>query len=407
MNDMDRRRLLSEVSLSGFCSHPVRLAGEAVNLVTGEVNARHLKVACKDRRQSVCPACSDRYETDAWIIVAAGMNGGKGVSDSVGSAPRVFVTVTAPSFGVVHRVNDRGTCVMRDPLDEFCVHGLARWCTTYHRKQDPEVGRPLCEECFDARGVILWNAHASKLWSVTVQEARRNLAGAVGVARNRFGDMAQLHYVKVAELQQRGLVHFHALFRLDSQSELLRVDIRDVVLALQRSISTALVRDGGDIYRWGTVFDVQDLGESLGDTRNVANYLAKYVTKTAGGSLELASRFRNRRQIALRVRDPLLQQLALEAWDMGLDRSANTLGYAGQFITKSRGYSTNFQNLRAARAAFWMSESDTNEVEASYVYSGRGYDDPRASELADVMARLERECRIEMRRDAKVRHEDA
>ena len=407
MSDNDRRRLLREVSHSGMCSHPVRLTGEVVNLATGEVVPRQLKVACKDRRQSVCPACADRYETDAWIIVAAGMRGGKGVPDSVAGAPRVFVTVTAPSFGAVHRTNDRGACVVRNRLDESCPHGLPRWCSVRHRTTDLEVGRPLCDECFDARNVILWNAHASRLWSVTVQDARRNLASTAGISRTDLGEVAQLHYVKVAELQRRGLVHFHALFRFDTQSPGEGSDVGDVVWALQKAILTATLREGDGIYRWGTVFDVQDLGGSLGDTRGVASYLAKYVTKTAGGSIELASRFRSRREIMLRVGDPLLQRLALEAWDMGLERSANTLGYAGQFITKSRGYSTSFGELRAARTAYWMSEPDADEVQATYAYSGRGYDDPRASDLADVMARLERERRIQARRELKERRGDS
>jgi len=255
--------------------------------------------------------------------------------------------------------------------------------------------------------VILWNAHASRLWSVTVQDARRNLASTAGISRTDLGEVAQLHYVKVAELQRRGLVHFHALFRFDTQSPGEGSDVGDVVWALQKAILTATLREGDGIYRWGTVFDVQDLGGSLGDTRGVASYLAKYVTKTAGGSIELASRFRSRREIMLRVGDPLLQRLALEAWDMGLERSANTLGYAGQFITKSRGYSTSFGELRAARTAYWMSEPDADEVQATYAYSGRGYDDPRASDLADVMARLERERRIQARRELKERRGDS
>lgn len=407
MSDMDRRRLLTEVSLSGMCSHPVRLTGEAINLATGEVGPRLLKVACKDRRRGVCPACSERYETDAWIIVAAGMNGGKGVPVSVMASPRAFVTVTAPSFGGVHRTNANGTCAGQGRRGVHCSHGQRRWCDVRHHDSDSAIGHPLCDQCFDARGAVLWNAHASALWSRTVQEARRGLADVLGVGRERFGEVAGLHYVKVAELQRRGLVHFHALFRVDLEGDGSRVDTTDLVYVLQRAIATTSLQESDDVFRWGKVFDVQDLGTTLGDTRGVANYLAKYVTKTAGGSIELARRFHSRRKIAQSVTDTHLRRLALEAWDMGRQRSANTLGYAGQFITKSRGYSTNFQTLRAARAAFWMTESDGDDVETTYVYDGRGYDDPRASELAAVMARLERECRIEMRRDVKVRHEDA
>ena len=378
MSDIDRFRLLAEVSLSGLCSHPVRLAGEAINHATGEVNPRHLKVACKDRRRGICPACAERYETDAWIIVASGMNGGKGVPESVASAPRIFVTVTAPSFGAVHRSGATGACSGKGHRTGHCSHGRARWCDVHHGSADSEVGHPLCDECFDARGAVLWNAHASALWSRTVQEARRILAGVLGVHRERFGEVAHLHYVKVVELQRRGLVHFHALFRVDLEDEDFQVEVADLVSAMQRAIATTTMQVGDDVFRWGKVFDVQDLGTSLGDTRGVANYLAKYVTKTTGGSIELARRFRSRGAIYQRVTDTHLRRLALEAWDMGSERSANTLGYAGQFITKSRGYSTNFQALRAARAAFWMTAPDADDVEATYVYDGRGGGVPAA-----------------------------
>lgn len=111
MNAEERARLLREVEVSGNCSHPIRLSGEMVNIATGEVNSGALRVACKDRRQVVCPACSDVYQTDAWILVAAGLNGGKGVSEEVGRHPRLFVTLTAPSFGAVHTITAHGHCV--------------------------------------------------------------------------------------------------------------------------------------------------------------------------------------------------------------------------------------------------------------------------------------------------------
>ena len=56
-------------------------------------------VACKDRRAALCPACAHTYKGDAWQVVASGLRGGKGVPAEVGMRPRVFVTLTAPSFG--------------------------------------------------------------------------------------------------------------------------------------------------------------------------------------------------------------------------------------------------------------------------------------------------------------------
>ena len=118
MNSLERSLLLREVGLSGNCSHPIRLSGEMVNLATGEIGPGALRVACKDRRQAICPACSYLYKADAWVLVSTGLVGGKGVDDAVSNHPRLFVTLTAPSFGAVHTITARGDCVTRrSPTD--------------------------------------------------------------------------------------------------------------------------------------------------------------------------------------------------------------------------------------------------------------------------------------------------
>jgi len=86
--------LLRAVEEAGNCSHPIRLRGETVNLATGEVRASKLRLACKDRREVVCSACSYLYRADAWILVASGLGGGKGVTESVTLHPRLFLTFT-------------------------------------------------------------------------------------------------------------------------------------------------------------------------------------------------------------------------------------------------------------------------------------------------------------------------
>ena len=106
----DARRLVRATTLAGNCSHPIRLWGESVNLATGEVAPSRLAIRCKDRRALVCTACSDLYKADAWILVSAGLSGGKGVREDVAKEPRLFVTLTAPSFGPVHRRTASGNC---------------------------------------------------------------------------------------------------------------------------------------------------------------------------------------------------------------------------------------------------------------------------------------------------------
>ena len=62
---------------------------------------------------------------------------------------------------------------------------------------------------------MLWQAHAGLLWARFTIALRRALAAALGVGAREFPDHARLSYAKVAEYQRRGLVHFHAVIRLD------------------------------------------------------------------------------------------------------------------------------------------------------------------------------------------------
>jgi len=178
VNAEERSKLLREVELAGNCSNPIRITGEMVNLTTGEVGVNSLHISCKDRRSVICPSCSYTYKADAWILVSTGLLGGKGTPEEVRTHPRLFVTLTAPSFGAVHTVTSRGACVGRarsGPRESgpTCRHGRSRTCRVHHLENSPELGRPLCIECFDYEGAVLWNAHASKLWNNTVQTIRR------------------------------------------------------------------------------------------------------------------------------------------------------------------------------------------------------------------------------------------
>ena len=100
----DRERQLAS---TGTCSHPVRLHGRitAIDLATGEAAPVYdtssepggvLHVACGNRRESRCPACSAVYKRDARQLVRAGLTGGKGVPESVAAHPCVFATLHRP-----------------------------------------------------------------------------------------------------------------------------------------------------------------------------------------------------------------------------------------------------------------------------------------------------------------------
>ena len=79
-----------DAARSGGCTRPVRIKGrlDAIDLATGERRLMYdtatepggvLLMPCGNRRESVCPPCSQVYKQDARQLVRAGLTGGKGI----------------------------------------------------------------------------------------------------------------------------------------------------------------------------------------------------------------------------------------------------------------------------------------------------------------------------------------
>jgi hypothetical protein len=400
------RRLLDEVTMAGGCSHPIRLKGDFVNSATGEVNQRNLLVSCKDRRVVVCPSCSYLYKADAWIVVSTGLIGGKGVPESVGTHPRLFVTLTAPSFGAVHTQRTDGSCHPRPTTT--CAHDQAMTCLANHDVESPIVGSPLCAKCFDYRGAILWNAESSRLWNRTFEQVRRRVAISQGLQLEELHHHARISYLKVVEFQRRGLVHFHAILRADGPGDpyssppsfLTPTLLTDVVTDVVSGF--AITGTNAELLSWGRQFRINDASVLLRDDLRIAAYLAKYAVKTTDGSIDLAHRFRRRSDIRSLEIASHRKTLALTTWDLALEPEfftlqlrlhAHTFGYRGQLITKSRYFSTRFQDLRDARATYMGSTESDDPVAGTFHYEGRGYDDARATQLAEILHQMTLEVR--------------
>jgi hypothetical protein len=159
-------RWQEQIVATDHCAHPIRLSGRTMHVdrATGEVREIYdtadepdavLLTACGNRRESRCPSCAATYRADAYQLVRAGLDGGKGVPDSIAGHPRLFVTFTAPSFGPLHtcreRRGKRRPCRPRD-RDKRCPHGRPVGCWVRHRPDDPALGSPICLDCFDAEG---------------------------------------------------------------------------------------------------------------------------------------------------------------------------------------------------------------------------------------------------------------
>jgi hypothetical protein len=222
-------RLEYQMRSTGFCRQPVRLRGrvDAVDLDTGEARTvystdpepdRTLLKRCGNRREAVCPSCAEEYRGDAYQLVMAGLRGGKGVPESVAGHPMVFVTLTAPGFGAVHSrrvvAGEARRCRPRRELD-VCRHGVRLSCGEVHGEDDPRLGEPLCPECFDYEQAVLWNALAPELWRRTAIQVPRELARLTGLSQRELRRRVRVSYVKVAEYQRRGALHFHCVIRLD------------------------------------------------------------------------------------------------------------------------------------------------------------------------------------------------
>jgi hypothetical protein len=443
------------VAQAGYCHHPVRLAGqvEQADQATGEVRQVYttegepdgvLLKACGTRRESRCPSCAAVYRADAYQLLAAGLNGGKGVPDTVAEHPRLFVTFTAPSFGRVHTRRAQGPLVLPchpSRQGARCPHGIRAGCWHRHAEVDPRLGEPLCAGCYDAGAQVLWNALAPELWRRTTIALHRALARLFDLTETDLRRLVRISYAKLAEFQRRGAIHFHAVLRLDAATacrcpkcllpppELFSAGfLQDALEAAVPAVKVPCppLEDSGPVRyaRWGEQLDVRNItkdSEQAGElsAEQVAGYIAKYATKATesfGSGLdrrldgddldhldELPAHVAELVRACWRLGDrPELEALRLRAW-------AHMLGFRGHWSTKSRRYSTTFTVLRRARVAFakrrrakdgvpldaWGRPEDDQAVEvvASWVYVGSGYETEGERWLALSAAARAREHR--------------
>ena len=136
----------------------------------------------------------------------------------------MFATLTAPSFGPVHSRRMRGKTVLpcrprRDAKTRRCPHGRDISCPTRHLETDPRLGQPMCPGCYDYQAAVLFNAYAADLWRRFTTYLPRHLARLPGSPRKSCAPWLRIRFVKVAEYQARGVVHFHAVIRLDAPGE--------------------------------------------------------------------------------------------------------------------------------------------------------------------------------------------
>ncbi|MEU0377040.1 replication initiator [Streptomyces cyaneofuscatus] len=437
VNHPDFDRAQQQIERLGGCAEPIRLTGQTttVDTTTGEVLRSYtstaeptgsLLTACGNRRSSRCPACSRLYAADTYHLIRAGLSGGKTVPDTVRTHPRVFATLTAPSFGPVHNRPDARPCR----------------CGTRHAPTDPLLGAPLNPATYDYAGAVFFNAHAGALWARFTTYLRREIATRLGMTQKAARAVLRVSFAKVAEYQKRGLVHFHAVIRLDgpdgstqSPPPYATVDVlTDAIRAAAPRTRISVDSDavGERELTWGQQLDVREIAAFGTDSeltdQAVAAYVAKYATKSAdaSGTLDHALFCRpcqGRGATLLPHGTPLpctacdgtgqarplprlavarhVRQMIRTCWELGrlpefaelkLRKWAHMLGFRGHFSTKSRRYSVTLGALRDARRAWRIEQartraslpepdSTTTLVVGHWDYLGSGYS-PGAALLA-------------------------
>lgn len=416
-------RWLEQIKATGGCAHPIYLTGSTVtrDAATGAVLSAYttdtepggrLPVRCRNRRSSRCPSCAYEHAGDSYHLVRAGLVGGKGIPAEVRHHPRVFATLTAPSFGPVHRLTE-GTDRCRPRRDRTaCEHGAPLGCPARHTDGDRLIGQPLCPACYDYSGHILWHAHLGVLWDRFTTTVRRRLATVAGVPRSKLPGVLTVAFAKVAEYQVRGAVHVHAVIRLDgphgpgsippawATAELLSSLVRDAAAAV-RVYPPETRQLGAPVLGWGPQCDARPLLTHDGDGPTddaVAGYLAKYVTKsTTDNTGSSDTPVRSRAAIDLTAGTTHTRALMRTCWDLAaipdlahlrLRDWCHTFGVRGHILTKSRVYSTTYTALRTARR-HWHTPAppDGAITEATWRYIGAGHT-PGEAELAAGIAQV-------------------
>src|SRR6266496_1666757 len=370
---------LDHVWHAAACTRPVRLRGDIrrIDPATGELLRTIPTIGmpdgaiykpCGNRRATTCPGCAEIYRRDAYQLIRAGLVGGKGITPAIATHPALFVTFTAPSFGLVHaRPVRQHTCAdktrctcqpqpchaRRDAI--ACEHGRAAACFIRHRRDDARLGQPLCPDCYDYPAHVVWNNAAGELWRRTKQAIER-----------RLGQLARRRGVTPIRVPC-GDGKYRPDELLHPPSVLTIADLDDAIRWAAQAISYDTqdhpARPGGWPIGWGTEIDIRVItlaGTGTITDLAVASYLAKYSTKGTEVTGHASARITpDNLDLYANPGGTHPERLIAACWKIGADpgyiglrRWAHMLGFGGHFLTKARRYSVRFRDLREARITY-------------------------------------------------------
>ena len=232
----DFRAWERQLASSGTCIHPIRLRGriDVIDLATGEIapGLRHRRRARGSAARPVRQPPRGRLPALLGGVQARRPPARpRRAWPEARASPRPSPRTRACSPPSPPRPSAQctpGGCAARPCCPAApaathkarrCPHGRDISCPTRHAEDDPRLGQPMCPDCYDYEAAVLFNAYAGDLWRRFVTYLPRQLARRLGITQKRLRALVRIRYVKVAEYQARGVVHFHAVIRLDAPGE--------------------------------------------------------------------------------------------------------------------------------------------------------------------------------------------
>lgn len=215
---------------------------------------------CYATREDVCPGCAEWYRLDVGAELRRSL-------DSPGQ--HLFITLTAPSFGRIHKVDKvygrwaaaQPGKVGMAPVDTWQSGRCDQhWCPGYsqpHVAGDGIGGSPLDSAEYDYEAHYLWQSNLSRLIGQVTQQLHR--AGG--------------EWARCLEPQLRGAQHVHALVTLPASLPVAAIDQMSTII--ENCAMTGTTASGNRIVlAWGEQFEVEPISGP-----KAAYYVAKYVAK--------------------------------------------------------------------------------------------------------------------------------
>jgi hypothetical protein len=244
---------------------------------------------------------------------------------------------------------------------------------------------------------VIWQYHASELWHRFRTALGRHLARRLGIAATRLDELLSIQFAKVAEYQLRGIIHFHALLRVDGPKDagpfapppvqvsarLLAQAFRSAAASVNFTTAPAGDDDTARVLGFGEQVDARPVSRTAREgldteeltAEQVAGYIAKYASKSAEDitpTMRDTAHVKAIKETVARLALACATSRTLREWPEDnkgrrpystLGKWEHMLGFPGHFATKSRRYSTTRAAIRSERRRYQIAKSNKEHAQ--------------------------------------------